>query len=134
MATDSSSDETPSVFAEFLADYFGDEVHGIVERAAGSDISVLLTGESGTGKEVLARALHARSRRSAGPFVAIHTTDSQTVREIAPFAAAGVVQTAGAVMFLAGLISEKKVLVRDEPEVAPVVSGDTVGLTVSGAF
>src|SRR5262249_39801791 len=33
---------------------------------------VLLTGESGTGKEVVARAIHAASRRAAGPFVAIN--------------------------------------------------------------
>ncbi len=38
---------------------------------ADSTESVLITGESGTGKEVLARALHARSRRARGPFVAI---------------------------------------------------------------
>jgi two-component system NtrC family response regulator len=44
----------------------------LVRRAASSDISVLLIGESGTGKEVLARALHARSPRSEGPFVAIN--------------------------------------------------------------
>jgi len=44
----------------------------LVERAAVSEISVLLLGESGTGKEVLARALHAVSRRSSGPFVAIN--------------------------------------------------------------
>ena len=33
---------------------------------------MLITGESGTGKEVVARALHARSRRAAGPFVAVN--------------------------------------------------------------
>ena len=44
----------------------------LVERAAASEISVLFFGESGTGKEVLARALHALSRRSTGPFVAIN--------------------------------------------------------------
>jgi two-component system response regulator HydG len=33
---------------------------------------VLVTGESGTGKELVARALHRRSRRSAGPFVAVN--------------------------------------------------------------
>jgi DNA-binding NtrC family response regulator len=32
----------------------------------------LITGESGTGKEVLARYIHRRSRRSAGPFVALN--------------------------------------------------------------
>jgi len=39
---------------------------------APSDVSVLLLGESGTGKEVLARAIHALSKRSEGPFVAIN--------------------------------------------------------------
>jgi len=36
------------------------------------DAPVLLTGESGTGKEVLARHIHAKSRRAAEPFVAIN--------------------------------------------------------------
>ncbi len=44
----------------------------LLERIADSDASVLVTGESGTGKEVVARALHRRGRRSAGPFVAIN--------------------------------------------------------------
>ena len=43
-----------------------------VERAAATDATVLLEGESGTGKELFARTLHAFSRRSAGPFVAIN--------------------------------------------------------------
>jgi DNA-binding NtrC family response regulator len=33
---------------------------------------VLISGESGTGKELVARALHAASRRASGPFVAVH--------------------------------------------------------------
>jgi NtrC-family two-component system response regulator AlgB len=41
-------------------------------RAAASDAAVLLTGESGTGKTILARALHARSRRAARPFVVVN--------------------------------------------------------------
>jgi NtrC-family two-component system response regulator AlgB len=41
-------------------------------RAAASEATVLIRGESGTGKGVLARAIHARSPRSAGPFVTVH--------------------------------------------------------------
>src|SRR5439155_1097573 len=37
-----------------------------------TDATVLVTGESGTGKELVARALHRRSRRSVGPFVALN--------------------------------------------------------------
>ncbi|HVY62637.1 MAG TPA: sigma-54 dependent transcriptional regulator [Planctomycetota bacterium] len=44
----------------------------LVERAAASEASVLGTGESGTGKELVARALHARSGRRAGPFLAVN--------------------------------------------------------------
>jgi DNA-binding NtrC family response regulator len=48
------------------------EVVELAERAAASNATVLLNGESGTGKEVLARAIHAWSRRSNGPFVAVN--------------------------------------------------------------
>ncbi|MBI4477379.1 MAG: sigma-54-dependent Fis family transcriptional regulator [Acidobacteria bacterium] len=46
-------------------------VMALIQRAASGDSPVLLLGESGTGKEVLARALHRRSLRSRGPFVAV---------------------------------------------------------------
>ncbi len=42
------------------------------DRAAMSDGKVLITGESGVGKDVIARRIHARSRRSGQPFVPVN--------------------------------------------------------------
>jgi two-component system response regulator AtoC len=47
------------------------EVYDIVERAADTRATVLITGESGTGKELIARALHEKSSRAKGPFIAV---------------------------------------------------------------
>ena len=43
-----------------------------IETVAPTDATVLVTGESGTGKELVARAVHARSRRRFHPLVVIH--------------------------------------------------------------
>jgi two-component system, NtrC family, response regulator AtoC len=48
------------------------EVYDLLERVGESESTVLVSGESGTGKELVARALHRRSKRSTGPFVAIN--------------------------------------------------------------
>jgi len=48
------------------------EVYDLLERVGESESTVLVSGESGTGKELVARALHRRSKRSNGPFVAIN--------------------------------------------------------------
>jgi len=46
-------------------------LYAMLERVAASDTTVLVMGETGTGKDVVARAVHAESRRSKGPFVPI---------------------------------------------------------------
>ncbi len=47
-------------------------LRGMVSKVAQSDSTVLITGESGVGKELVAHVIHAASRRSAGPFVAVN--------------------------------------------------------------
>jgi two-component system response regulator HydG len=44
----------------------------LITRVAETETTVLVTGESGTGKELVARALHSKSARRDGPFVAIN--------------------------------------------------------------
>ncbi len=48
------------------------DVMGLIDRAALCDAPILLVGESGTGKELLARALHKKSPRAPGPFLAVN--------------------------------------------------------------
>jgi DNA-binding NtrC family response regulator len=44
----------------------------VIDQAAPSKATILITGESGTGKELVANAIHDRSPRSTGPFVKLH--------------------------------------------------------------
>lgn len=48
------------------------EVRQAVERVAPTSSRVLITGAAGAGKEVVARMIHERSARAAGPFVAVN--------------------------------------------------------------
>ena len=47
-------------------------IKGVIRKIAPSGATALITGESGTGKEVVARAIHAQSSVSDGPFMAIN--------------------------------------------------------------
>ena len=49
-----------------------DEIFDLIPEVAQSDSSILLTGETGTGKELVAKAIHAKSKRSYLPFIPIN--------------------------------------------------------------
>jgi len=48
------------------------DVYALMQRAAESNITVLVQGESGTGKELVAKLIHYNSPRKTGPFVAVN--------------------------------------------------------------
>jgi transcriptional regulator with PAS, ATPase and Fis domain len=48
------------------------EVLALARRSAAGDAKVLVTGESGVGKDVIARHIHASSKRARGPFIAVN--------------------------------------------------------------
>ena len=48
------------------------QIVDIIDSIAPTKVTVLITGESGTGKELIARAVHRRSDRRSGPFVAVN--------------------------------------------------------------
>jgi two-component system, NtrC family, response regulator AtoC len=47
-------------------------LHDLAAKVAESDISVLILGETGVGKEIMAKVVHARSKRAGKPFLALN--------------------------------------------------------------
>ena len=65
--------ETPRSYDEIVANSENmRQIFALMQRAAESNVSVLILGESGTGKELVARAIHANSPRKAGPFISVN--------------------------------------------------------------
>jgi DNA-binding NtrC family response regulator len=48
------------------------EIRKVIEKAAASPLSVMITGETGTGKELVAQAIHRISGHREGPFIKIN--------------------------------------------------------------
>jgi nitrogen regulation protein NR(I) len=76
------SSEVESLREELSTRYGFSEIVGIsrelqavfrmMAKVVRVDVTVLVTGESGTGKELVARAIHRRSGRAGGPFIAVN--------------------------------------------------------------
>jgi two-component system response regulator HydG len=49
-----------------------EDIFSLIPEVGQSDSSILIVGETGTGKELVAKAIHAKSNRSHGPFIAIN--------------------------------------------------------------
>jgi two-component system response regulator HydG len=82
LARERAEAETAALRADAALPYRFDEIVGetpvmravfqAIEKVAPTDASVYIHGESGTGKELVARAIHARSKREGGPFVKVN--------------------------------------------------------------
>ena len=63
------ADETSDMIA---VDPAMKKVIALADQVAASEASILITGESGVGKEVIAKHLHAKSKRAEKPFISIN--------------------------------------------------------------
>lgn len=68
-AVKTEDDETKEMIG---TSYLMMQIFSTIRKVASSDIPVLLIGETGTGKELTAQAIHERSARKSGPFIAIN--------------------------------------------------------------
>lgn len=82
------------------------EIQKLIRQIAPTECNVLINGDSGTGKELVAKAIHAASLRSSGPFVAVNCgAFNQTLLDSELFGHEKGAFT-GAVKSRAGLIEE----------------------------
>jgi two-component system response regulator HydG len=69
----SLKEEVEARYGEMVGESPGmKEIFRVVNRVARSDSTIMIYGESGTGKELVARAIHASSSRSSGPFIRVN--------------------------------------------------------------
>jgi len=61
-----------AVHEEAVAGTWSQRMESLFTRIGSAEVPVLLQGETGVGKEVIARKLHAYSKRAAGPFVKLN--------------------------------------------------------------
>lgn len=73
LEVEAETNKAPTVYCGLIARAASMmRIFSLIEHLRESDATVLVTGESGTGKELVARALHQRSPRANGPFVAVN--------------------------------------------------------------
>lgn len=82
------------------------QIREIIRTAAPSDASVLIEGESGTGKQLIAAAIHARSRRSSGPFIRVNCALPPELLEAELFGKHGLIEAAKAGTLLLDDVAE----------------------------
>ncbi len=71
-AREESSGDIPSFSGIIARSASMHRVFRLIDQIRDTEANVLITGESGTGKELVARAIHARSHRAAGPLVVVN--------------------------------------------------------------
>ncbi len=62
-----------STFEDMIGEH--ERIHAVfrtIDAVAGTTASILISGESGTGKELVAKAVHRKSPRKDGPFIAVN--------------------------------------------------------------
>ena len=110
-----------------------------LDTTAASEAPIFIQGETGTGKELMARALHAESKRSAGPFVVLDCArlDPDTLEHQIFDTAKGAADPAnGGTLFLDEIarmdprVQARLIRFLKSRDIAPHVNGDTASVGV----